>query len=842
MLDWLFGKQPTQEEVTQEEEETQDGSSVEEETKMEADATSVPVSPASPPAQTDLDFNFDILYGGNSHSDLSDWTAHTLQSLLSQALPSCDIRPPHVIIMGAQSSGKTLLIISMVFYYLKKVQGLTEDMGNKLLRIFKTGSGMVTKRPIEIHLIHLNQGDVDGTVNDGTCRIKLRMHDQEGVYGTAEFDAIYAIYMETTDGPDVFMSPLAIYISSSELPNCSFIDLPGITAVDKVFSDGNGVHSSSTNATSNTTSNPSSHTTAGTVAEAGKVYTVKSLAARLAAQNNNILVLVETAANAKDLDNCSLLPLLKSISTSSRADLFAHSMLVLSQCDVIHPHLHKDLCALLQRKGEQFKKYPFRHVVGVINKFPDDSEPHTLSYPVFLQQFQETKRKEKQVFREVMTKGGHVSGDETILCTTPSLFYTIDMILLRWLETCLSGALEKLKRACVDKLAQTYATCSIPPRYYRSSTLKGVSLSDLLGEFVGMARVKVEMHLSQLYEQKFTAWANKIRANPPPSPLEVLGRVGLAAPPAGTTRATGDAAYRQWVEGVKSDWTELVHSLRKDKGLVDALDLFVYPSAHNLSRFPLLTMQLSLTLAQGLPARLRQVDADGLDLLEAEVYSRLSCLWPRSDRANTSRRLPANPTEEVLALLCHSLVREAGQHLGIVLGKLLTHVRLTDIVDLLEEDASETHKRLEAYAQLSAVLVQHVTLRDCLDASLIEGAGDEFVPRGEAHPAQRMQHIRNALLRGCRRLRDQDEQNCPLPHAVEDSLWQAYVQGFQAEPAPAGALVKERRWAEGVLESVLGAYIGLGQHQQPMGSSQTIVFSATSHSQPNPLLLQSPAA
>ena len=53
----------------------------------------------------------------------------------------------------------------------------------------------------------------------------------------------------------------------------------------------------------------------------------------------------------------------RSISTSSRADLFAHSMLVLSQCDVIHPELHKDLCALLQRKGEQFKKYPFRFLI-----------------------------------------------------------------------------------------------------------------------------------------------------------------------------------------------------------------------------------------------------------------------------------------------------------------------------------------------------------------------------------------------------------------------------------------------------------------------------------------------
>ncbi|RYY83751.1 hypothetical protein EON63_10535 [archaeon] len=167
-------------------------------------------------------------------------------------------------------------------------------MGNKLLRIFKTGSGMVTKRPIEIHLIHLNQGDGDGhTTNDGVCMIKVCLHGQEAVYGTPEFDAIYTQYIHTTDGPDVYMSSLAVYISSTELPNCSFIDLPGITAVDKVFSDGNGVN------------------TTNSSGEGGKAYTVRSLAADLAAQKNNILVLVETAANAKDLDNCSLLPLLK---------------------------------------------------------------------------------------------------------------------------------------------------------------------------------------------------------------------------------------------------------------------------------------------------------------------------------------------------------------------------------------------------------------------------------------------------------------------------------------------------------------------------------------------------
>lgn len=169
---------------------------------------------------------------------------------------------------------------------------------------------------------------------------------------------------------------------------------------------------------------------------------------------------------------------------SSRSDLFAHSMLVLSQCDVINPDMHPDLCRLLQRKGEQFKMYPFRygvwymvndawqlvvylvylslpeyrHVVGVINKFYSDSEPHTLSYPIFLQQFQRTKEREMQVFREVMMKrgvgvgvldtpgkGGEGSSD-AILFSTPSLFYTIDHILLHWLETHLSSALEKLKR------------------------------------------------------------------------------------------------------------------------------------------------------------------------------------------------------------------------------------------------------------------------------------------------------------------------------------------------------------------------------------------------------------
>ncbi|RYY83750.1 hypothetical protein EON63_10530 [archaeon] len=93
----------------------------------EKETPSLPDSPVSPPVpQPNPDFNVDFLYGEHAHPDLSDWSAHTLQSLLSQALPLCDIRPPHVIIMGAQSSGKTLLIISMVFYYLKNVRGIVQ--------------------------------------------------------------------------------------------------------------------------------------------------------------------------------------------------------------------------------------------------------------------------------------------------------------------------------------------------------------------------------------------------------------------------------------------------------------------------------------------------------------------------------------------------------------------------------------------------------------------------------------------------------------------------------------------------------------------------------------------
>ncbi|RYH28471.1 hypothetical protein EON65_12065 [archaeon] len=204
---------------------------------------------------------------------IDDWSGRTLSSLITRALPSGQIQPPKVIIMGAQSSGKTLLIISMVFYYLQHVPSLTPDMGERLLSIFRTGTGMVTKRPIEIHLLN---------TDTNTCKLKLELSGVTAEFPSAEFDAIL-----TTNGntEELHMAPLRVYICAKELPNIDFLDMPGITAEDKQFVDAEGI--------------------------TRKPCTVRTLAKSFAEDTNSTIVLVENSILSLDLDNCQLLPLLK---------------------------------------------------------------------------------------------------------------------------------------------------------------------------------------------------------------------------------------------------------------------------------------------------------------------------------------------------------------------------------------------------------------------------------------------------------------------------------------------------------------------------------------------------
>jgi len=63
----------------------------------------------------------------------------TLHQLLSKLIKDADITCPNVIVVGQQSSGKTKMIISMVFHHLIHNEYVTDVMGIKLLDIFLTG-------------------------------------------------------------------------------------------------------------------------------------------------------------------------------------------------------------------------------------------------------------------------------------------------------------------------------------------------------------------------------------------------------------------------------------------------------------------------------------------------------------------------------------------------------------------------------------------------------------------------------------------------------------------------------------------------------------------------------
>jgi len=63
----------------------------------------------------------------------------TLHQLLTKLISDADITCPNVIVVGQQSSGKTKMIINMVFHHLINNEHVTDAIGIKLLEIFRTG-------------------------------------------------------------------------------------------------------------------------------------------------------------------------------------------------------------------------------------------------------------------------------------------------------------------------------------------------------------------------------------------------------------------------------------------------------------------------------------------------------------------------------------------------------------------------------------------------------------------------------------------------------------------------------------------------------------------------------
>lgn len=152
----------------------------------------------------------------------------TLPDLISRALPNAHIRAPNVVIIGAQSSGKTKMIISMLFHYIIDHPKFTEEMGIRILRLFKTGESMVTRRPTTISFINSR--------DESVCNLRLQFGDRSAVFGTNEFDNLVNDLSDY--GPeDVFEQEVQLSLMSHSVPNIKFTDFPGLTTKERLFLD-----------------------------------------------------------------------------------------------------------------------------------------------------------------------------------------------------------------------------------------------------------------------------------------------------------------------------------------------------------------------------------------------------------------------------------------------------------------------------------------------------------------------------------------------------------------------------------------------------------------------------
>ena len=118
---------------------------------------------------------------------------------------------PRIAVLGTQSSGKSSL--------LENVVGLD---------FLPRGSGVVTRRPLELRMVHVDK------------RRKERPYGVFDVDKTRKyynFDEVCKRIIEETDkvagvNKNIVDDPIKLTIFSSDCPDLTIIDLPGITRID----------------------------------------------------------------------------------------------------------------------------------------------------------------------------------------------------------------------------------------------------------------------------------------------------------------------------------------------------------------------------------------------------------------------------------------------------------------------------------------------------------------------------------------------------------------------------------------------------------------------------------
>ena len=175
------------------------------------------------------DYNMMDCDGGNpEHEKVTE----NLAQLMTKVIPDADVECSNVIVIGAQSCGKTKLINSMIFHHLIDNPSFTDEMGDILLKLSSTGKNMITRRPIEINFMKAV-----------TSNISLQLGNNRSNFNEPGFDQIInQVHSESIQqNGKAYMEKLIITIFASNLPHMKFTDLPGLITEDCELSDMKGL-------------------------------------------------------------------------------------------------------------------------------------------------------------------------------------------------------------------------------------------------------------------------------------------------------------------------------------------------------------------------------------------------------------------------------------------------------------------------------------------------------------------------------------------------------------------------------------------------------------------------
>eukprot|EP01035_Chromulina_nebulosa_P025605 gene25605-33434_t len=358
----------------------------------------------------------------------------TLPQKICKAFPDIAyaINSPNVILVGPQCAGKTKLMISLIFHHLVDKDFFTDEIGERLLKLFPTGSTMATRRPTTVHLS--SQMDSDN------CRVRLELGNQSAEFSNIDqFDALLDAMdaQSRAKNNSAFMEEVVISIYAKTLPNVSFTDLTGLRTIDQPLCD-------------------------------AETTTIKSLVCEYMRRPETIIFAVESAS-CQDYSTSHIVPLMKNIQETSRQDIFEHSVLVLSKCDmiVLNGKDEERILNLVNLTDPQLKEFPFKYVVGTINDIDCDSErKEDRSMAEFKARFCKVKAHERSVFAKFKSsETGMVLSQET-QCTTTAVFNKMEDIPNSMLCVSMKRGLSIIEEKLEEQKALIMDTLAPPLSYY----------------------------------------------------------------------------------------------------------------------------------------------------------------------------------------------------------------------------------------------------------------------------------------------------------------------------------------------------------------------------------------